>query len=88
MAYETKPNTGAIFKNEKKANEKHPDYRGTINVDGKEKEIALWLKESHKGVKYFSVSINEVWKPKEGVAGTTVKPVVNGASDEDNSLPF
>lgn len=88
MAYETKPNTGAIFKNEKKANEKHPDYRGNINVDGKEKEISLWLKESAKGVKYFSVAIGEVWKPKEGSAGTTATLPPNNNFDNSSGLPF
>jgi len=34
---ETKVNGGAIFKNEKKA-DTHPDYKGTINVDGQDKE--------------------------------------------------
>lgn len=42
---ETKVNTGAIFKNDKKQG-KQPDYRGKVNVNGKEMEIALWLKES------------------------------------------
>lgn len=36
---ETKNNTGAIFKNDKKTNEKQPDYRGKVNVNGKEMEI-------------------------------------------------
>ena len=54
---ETKVNSGAIFKNDKKS-ENHPDYRGTINVDGQEKEIALWVKQSAKGVSYFSVKIS------------------------------
>ena len=56
---ETKNNTGAIFKNDKKTNEKQPDYRGKVNVNGKEMEIALWLKESSKGTKYFSCSFSE-----------------------------
>jgi uncharacterized protein (DUF736 family) len=56
---ETKVNSGAIFKNDKKTNEKHPDYRGKVNVNGKEMEIALWLKESSKGTKYFSCSFSE-----------------------------
>ena len=50
---ETKQNTGAIFKNDKKTNEKQPDYKGKVNVNGKDMEIALWLKESSKGIKYF-----------------------------------
>lgn len=81
---ETKINTGAIFKNDKKNSDKHPDYKGKINVDGKEKEISLWLNTSPKGVKYFSVKISEVWKPKEGAAGTTVNPVVT----TDKDFPF
>jgi uncharacterized protein (DUF736 family) len=56
---ETKVNSGAIFKNDKKTNEKQPDYRGKVNVNGKEMEIALWLKESSKGTKYFSCSFSE-----------------------------
>lgn len=55
---ETKVNTGAIFKNDKKQGNQ-PDYRGKVNVNGKEMEIALWLKESSKGMKYFSCSFSE-----------------------------
>jgi hypothetical protein len=52
MSYDN-TNTAVIFKNNKKENEKHPDYRGTINVDGKELEISLWIKEGKAG-KFFS----------------------------------
>lgn len=55
-------NRGAIFKNNKKEKETHPDYRGTINVDGVEKEISLWVKTSQKGEQFFSVSISEPYK--------------------------
>ena len=33
---ETKNNSGAIFKNDKKTAETHPDYKGKVNVNGKE----------------------------------------------------
>ena len=60
-----KENTGAIFKNTYKTeNDKQPDYKGGINVDGKEKDIALWLREKD-GKKYFSVSISEPYKKPE-----------------------
>lgn len=72
---ETKVNGGAIFKNEKKA-DTHPDYKGTINVDGQDKEIALWVKQSAKGTTYFSVKISEPYKKAE--EPTQVK----------NDLPF
>jgi uncharacterized protein (DUF736 family) len=62
---EQKPNTGAIFKNNKKEKETHPDYRGKINVDGVEKEIALWVNTSKNGLQYFSASISEPYVPEE-----------------------
>ena len=75
---ETKQNTGAIFRNDKKTNEKQPDYKGKVNVNGKEMEIALWLKESSKGIKYFSCSFSE---PYLNESPKYVQP-------KDDSLPF
>ena len=60
---ENKLNKGAIFKNSKKEKESQPDYQGSINVDGKEKAISLWLSTSKDGkTKYFSVGISEPYK--------------------------
>ena len=77
---ETKTNTGAIFKNDKKQGNQ-PDYRGKVNVNGKEMEIALWFKESSKGTKYFSCSFSEPYvneKPKQ----------VHTQVIEEDDLPF
>jgi uncharacterized protein (DUF736 family) len=78
---ETKQNTGAIFKNDKKTNEKQPDYKGKVNVNGKEMEIALWLKESSKGIKYFSCSFSEPY------VNESPKPVHTQIIEKDD-LPF
>jgi uncharacterized protein (DUF736 family) len=78
MAYEQKPNTGAIFKNDKKGNDKSPDYKGSINVDGKDLEIALWVKDSQKGEKFFSAKIQE----------KKAKGEYKGSPIADDSLPF
>lgn len=77
---ETKVNTGAIFKNDKKQGNQ-PDYRGKVNVNGKEMEIALWLKESSKGTKYFSCSFSE---PRNNEAPKQV----NTQIIENDDLPF
>ena len=81
---ETKLNSGAIFKNTK-TKETQPDYRGKVNVNGKEMEVSLWVKESKTGTKYFSASFQEPY----------VKPVSqevinqNTAQDlADNDLPW
>lgn len=83
---ENKLNWGAIFKNDKKTKETHPDYKGTINVDGQDKEIALWVKQSAKGTTYFSVKISEPYKKaEEQLEGKWIKPeqVI-----PKNDLPF
>lgn len=56
MAYEKKESFGAIFKNDKKGNDKAPDYNGTAFFNGQDVKLALWVKEGAKG-KFFSVKI-------------------------------
>jgi len=76
---ENKTNTGAIFKNDKKTNEKQPDYRGKVNVNGKEMEVALWVKQGKNG-SFFSAAFSEPY-----VAPVSNEPI---ASNIDNDLPF
>lgn len=54
---------------------------GWVNCVVKEKKDKVEGKPTH----YLEI---DLWKPKEGVAGTTVNPVVSGASDKDSGLPF
>jgi uncharacterized protein (DUF736 family) len=86
---ETKVNSGAIFKNDKKTAENQPDYRGKINVDGKEWEISLWVKEGQKAGKYFSAAIKEPWVKPDDVQ-SQAKPVQTNLMNEtdDDGLPF
>ena len=84
---ETKLNSGAIFKNSKKTNEKQPDYQGTVNVNGKEMQISLWFKESQKGTKYFSAAFQEPFK-KDTETKTYPNETKYSPKIEDDSLPF
>jgi len=56
-------NSGALFKNKKKESDNHPDYQGSINVDGVEYWLSAWIKtmKSDTTQKFMSLSI----KPKE-----------------------
>ncbi len=86
---ETKINSGSIFKNTKKEKDTHPDYRGVINVDGKEKQISLWVKTQKDGTtKYFSASISEPYK--KDLAPQTPAPTKAMHSEvfKDDDLPF
>ena len=52
-------NSGVLFKNETD-NEKAPMYKGKINVDGKEYELAAWLREAKSGKgKFLSLKVQE-----------------------------
>ena len=68
---------GTLFKNEKKAEDFHDDYKGAINVAGVEYWIGAKVKTSAKdGRKYFSLKVRlkepKAEKPSEPVAAETV----------------
>ena len=49
MAYEHKPGTFAIFKNDKEGNEMRPDYTGEgADLNGKPIRVACWIKTGKK----------------------------------------
>ena len=58
MANYDDTNRGALFKNDKKEKDTHPDYRGSINVNGVDHWISAWLKTSRQGTKFMSLSVS------------------------------
>lgn len=84
---ETKNNSGAIFKNAKKTNEKQPDWKGNVNVNGKIMEISLWVKTSQKGTQCFSAAFQEPFK-KENETKTYSNETKYSPKIEDDGLPF
>lgn len=77
MTYDN-TNSGVLFENDQKGNEKAPNRKGTINVEGKEYWISAWDKTSQKGQDYISLSV----QPKED-RFDEVKEAV-----ESDSIPF
>lgn len=75
-------NTGVLFKNETD-NEKAPAYKGKINIEGKEFELAAWVKTGKSGQKFMSLKAQEPFKKaaKESVPAQSV-----GFQDDD--VPF
>ena len=81
---EQKDNTGALFANDKKTADNHPDYNGKCMVDGKMKDLAAWVKTSKSGQKYLSISIKEPYKAITSPQANDRQSVNVGHSD----LPF
>lgn len=81
---ELKTNSGAIFKNANKKSDSSPDYRGECDRNGQRFEIALWLRTSEKGVKYFACKLSDPYNPEPKPSAP--EPVVE--ADEPDDLPF
>lgn len=74
MSYDNS-NSGLLAKNDKQGNEARPDYRGSINVEGREYWLSAWIKtgrDSTKlaGQKYMSLSV----QPKDASYGGGAAP--------------
>lgn len=62
MSFQQKPNSGALFRNEKKEKETHPDMRGDFNIDGVNYWINAWKKEGSRG-SFISFSVEKKKAP-------------------------
>ena len=89
-----KDNSGALFKEEEKKSEKHPDYKGNCLVNGQKMYIAAWINESQSGKKYMSLSFSAPStdaKYKKENSSASAKPEFsepNASVGVDNDLPF
>jgi len=97
MAYEQRDNSGSFFINDRKEKDSHPDYKGSIQVDGTDYWLSIWTKNGAKG-EFWSVSVSpkETKKGNEtplivtqGTSSLSKKtaPVTN-AEALDDDLPF
>jgi hypothetical protein len=88
MAYDHKPGTFTLFKNDKKTADNHPDYRGPgKDEEGNEIEVAARLKDGNKG-KFMSCSYKR--KESRDAGASAQKPNSNKpiSRDGEDDLPF
>jgi hypothetical protein len=91
MAYDNE-GRGVLFVNDRKANDRQPDYKGKIQLDGIEYELAGWLRTSKAGNQFISVSLGDKvdrGNPKQygGVNGSAaVTPPQSDVAVDD--IPF
>jgi uncharacterized protein (DUF736 family) len=77
--------SGALFKNDKGDNPKRPDYKGNYtDAEGNEFWVSAWVKESQKGEKFMSLSM----QPKEAKTEAHTAKQSYSVSNLDDTLPF
>jgi hypothetical protein len=84
MAYEQKVNSGSLFKNERKEQDNHADYQGSLNVEGVEYWLNAYVKTSGAGKKYFSIGI----KPKQRQTQERQTNHPSTIADMSDDIPF
>jgi hypothetical protein len=77
-------NKGILGRNDRKTLDTHPDFSGSINVEGREYWLSGWVKERKDGSgRFFSLSV----KPKD--ADAVIRREVNAIkADLDDDIPF
>ncbi len=74
-------NRGAIWKNEKKREDKQdPDFTGSLNVDGHDYWVSAWRRKD--GAPANAPALSFTVKRKDG------KPQVTTKDDMDDEIPF
>lgn len=87
-------NSGILTRNDKGDNEKRPDYKGSININGQEYWLSAWIRTGGEGSKlagqkYMSLKA----ELKEQQAPAKPKPVSRQKTQadspfEDQEIPF
>jgi len=80
-----KDNRGALFKNDRKEKETHPDSKGSAMIDGQKYWVSGWWAKSKSGVGYLSLAFTKS-DPSPEESPPAGQP--DAAPPEQPDLPF
>jgi hypothetical protein len=81
-------NKGALFKNQKKTTDRHPDYNGSVDVEGTEYWLSAWLNVAKSGMKYMKLALTKKEEQIVRPEGEGVKPVMKTSEITPDEIPF
>ena len=76
MAYEQRDNSGTFFVNDRKQKESDRDFKGSIQVDGKDYWLSIWNKNGSKG-EFWSIALT---LKEENSGNSQARPITQGTS--------
>lgn len=79
--------TGVMFKNDKGGNEKRPDWKGSIEIDGVHYWCSGWARESAKGP-LISMKLEKKESQAAPTAPAKPAPVQPADTFDDSECPF
>lgn len=90
IAYEQRDNSGSLFPNDRKETEKHPDWTGTIRVDGKDYWLSGWTKQGSRG-EFYSLAVKpkeQGGAPRQQQSRPQQAPEQTTFTNDEESVPF
>ena len=84
MTQHDNTNRGAIWKNDKKESDTHPDFTGSINVSGVEYWVSAWKRKPDANPRSPALSFSV--KPKDEVHNDGMKQAQSAVDYSD--IPF
>ena len=78
MAYEPKNNVLILHKNKYKTADKHPDFKGSVVVEGVKKDASMWMNKNKNGDEYVRCTLDEPYIKTD----TTSPPVFETTSED------
>lgn len=91
MAYDN-TNSGMMARNERRTTDKHPEFSGSINVEGVDYWLSAWVNEGKpggkmEGKKYFSIKLSRKDNAASGGGVQRMeRPSYGNIADDD--IPF
>jgi len=97
MSYDN-TNTGVLFTNQRKESPKHPDWQGSINIEGREYWLSAWNNRHAAKGDYFRLTVKPKdaappirHEPRDPVPMSRIVPgverAINASMGRDDNVP-